>query len=197
VNNVINVVFLENGVIGYQSGGGSNYVHNHILRHMLTGQWGEVITTPISGTLITKTYNYTVPLSYNGIVPNIDNCDITIFVTRADNKTTHTGITIPAKNGGGATSLPESNIGINNLNVFPNPLNGTSIVTFNLENAENTSIELFSLLGTKIFHKELGNLGMGNHQVSLDFINEFNLSDGIYLLKLNAGTNTKTMKLIK
>ncbi|MFC2100447.1 Omp28-related outer membrane protein [Bacteroidota bacterium] len=92
--NKLNVVFLENHVFGYQASGGDNYDHKHIMRDLITGQFGENITTTSSGTEITRTYNYVVDASWN-----IDNCDISVFVTKSDDKTVHTGITIPAKNG--------------------------------------------------------------------------------------------------
>ena len=112
-NNKLNVVFLESGVVGYQSGGGSNYVHNHIMRNLLTGQWGETIMTTTQGTLVTRSYSYIVPVTYN-----IDNCDITIFVTQNDNKNTHTGITFPAKNG---TTVGVEDIASTSVSIYPNP----------------------------------------------------------------------------
>ena len=63
-NSLLNVVLLENGVIGWQTGGSENYEHNKILRDMLTGQWGEVITETTKGSYVKKTYEYTVPKGF-------------------------------------------------------------------------------------------------------------------------------------
>lgn len=44
----LNVALLESGVVGKQIDGGvtnANYVHKHMLRDMITGQWGEAIDT--------------------------------------------------------------------------------------------------------------------------------------------------------
>ena len=59
--NKINVVLLQNNVEGPQTGGASynpgamlpngNYNHQHMLRHMLTGQWGDDIPATTTGSL--------------------------------------------------------------------------------------------------------------------------------------------------
>lgn len=87
-NNKLNVAILENGVVGYQTGGEdpNNYVHNHILRDLVTGQWGETITETTSGSYVKKTYEYTFP---DGIIAA--NCDVVAFVTQNDNRYIYTG----------------------------------------------------------------------------------------------------------
>jgi hypothetical protein len=195
VNNEINVLFLENGVIGYQAGGGSSYVHNHILRNMLTGQWGDIVTTPTIGTLITRTYQYIVPTEYNGITNNINNCDITVFVTQNDHKTIHTGITIPANNG--STLINKNTVKLCDVNVFPNPLTDNSTLSFYLKTTENINIEIYNTLGENIIKKDLGILAMGNHTITLNFFDIDKLSKGIYILKINTGNSTSSIKVLK
>ncbi len=105
VANYVNVAFLESGQVGKQSnttGTVNEYVHNNILRHMLTGQWGEAIETTKSktGTKITKTYTYTVPTNYHdNAATDINKCDIAVFVTRGAGGTGEilTGIKLKAK----------------------------------------------------------------------------------------------------
>jgi hypothetical protein len=91
VKNHINVAFLQSGLIGKQSGGGDTYVHKHMLREMITGQWGDLVpeTMTAKGSKYTKTYTYTVPADYNGatIPPgggavDIDQCEVAVFVAR-------------------------------------------------------------------------------------------------------------------
>lgn len=110
--NYINVALVQNNVIGYQTAGGTNgtntntYNHMHILRHLLTGQWGDAVTTTTQGTLIQRTYTYTVPASYISIPCVISNCDITVFVTESHQEII-TGVEDVAVNGShdGSTSL--------------------------------------------------------------------------------------------
>ncbi|MFM8473657.1 MAG: Omp28-related outer membrane protein, partial [Candidatus Kapaibacterium sp.] len=77
--NRLNVVLLENNVIGVQSdyanGNRTDYRHMHMLRWMLTGQWGEEITTTTKGSLVKRVFTYTVPPAFNAL-----NCDVAAFV---------------------------------------------------------------------------------------------------------------------
>ncbi len=60
LKHTLNVYLTQDGVVGYQSGGGSYYTHNHALRTCLTGAWGEVIELN-EGETLTKTYEYEIP----------------------------------------------------------------------------------------------------------------------------------------
>ena len=81
--NYLNVAILQNNTTGPQTGGGmgNNYNHMHRLVHMVTGQWGETITTTTSGTLVDETFNYTIPTDYNGVPVNLQDLEIVAFVT--------------------------------------------------------------------------------------------------------------------
>ena len=56
----LNVWLTQNGMISSQTGGGSNYVHDHVFRGSLTGIWGEEIKL-VKGETITKVYEYDLP----------------------------------------------------------------------------------------------------------------------------------------
>lgn len=90
-NNLVNVAVLENGVIGWQSGGSATYTHNHILRDLLTGQWGEEVKDTDEGDLVKLQYQYNVNEDWD-----IDNMDVVVFVTKADRTYIYTGIELPA-----------------------------------------------------------------------------------------------------
>lgn len=99
-SNFINVALLQNKILGPQTGGnaGNNYEHNHMLRHLITGQWGEEITTTNEGTFIERTYTYTIPEDYIDIPVVVEDCDITVFVSESHQEI-YSGVTIPAING--------------------------------------------------------------------------------------------------
>ncbi|MCT4663859.1 MAG: Omp28-related outer membrane protein [Flavobacteriales bacterium] len=89
-NNKINVALLQSKVEGPQSGSAGNpsqvlpngnYEHNHMLRHLITGQWGEAIDTTTQGTTVTKTYTYTIPADLNGVAYEIGNLEVAAFIT--------------------------------------------------------------------------------------------------------------------
>ena len=81
--NYLTVAMLQDSIMGSQSGASSNpaqvvngtYCHMHVLRDMITPTWGEAITPTTQGTLITKTYEYTIPESIgnpNGVEVILD-----------------------------------------------------------------------------------------------------------------------------
>ena len=92
VTNNINVAFLQSGMVANQSGGGGSYVHKHVLRDLITGQWGDEVTEATTeGARISKTYTYTVPEDYNGpVIPPgggevvIGDCEVAVFVSRGN-----------------------------------------------------------------------------------------------------------------
>ncbi len=40
----INIFLTENGLTGYQSGGGNKYTHDHVVRKVMTSTWGDQLT---------------------------------------------------------------------------------------------------------------------------------------------------------
>lgn len=86
--NRLNVAFLQNNTLGPQTGGnmGDEYNHQHRLIHMLTGQWGETLTTTTAGTFVTRTYTYTIPAAYNSIVAEMGEFEIVAFVAEGQQK---------------------------------------------------------------------------------------------------------------
>lgn len=89
--NFINVALLQSNVEGPQTGGATynpdfvlpngNYSHQHMLRHLITGQWGEEITSTTTGSFIDLYYTYDVPAEYNEVLVNLADLDIIAFVT--------------------------------------------------------------------------------------------------------------------
>jgi hypothetical protein len=101
--NKLNVAVLQNEVVGPQSGMsgnpdyvvGTQYRHMHMLRHLITGQWGELLShegTGVipAGTFFTKTYTYTLPEAIRDVPLEFENLEIAAFVTK-DNQLIYTG----------------------------------------------------------------------------------------------------------
>jgi hypothetical protein len=88
--NKLNVALLQNNVEGPQTGGSTynasnilpngNYVHQHMLRHMLTGQWGVNIANTTAGSTDRDTFTYTIPASLNSIAYDLANLEVVVFV---------------------------------------------------------------------------------------------------------------------
>lgn len=57
---MLNLFLVQDGLAGYQSGAGSAYVHDHVFRGSLTGDWGVVVDL-IEGRTTSKTFHYVLP----------------------------------------------------------------------------------------------------------------------------------------
>ena len=104
-SNKLNVVLLQDSIIGPQSGASGNpsqvtsdgqYIHMSMLRDMLTGQWGDDITAPEgstvipAGTLIQRTYTYNIPGSISNELVKLGHLKLVVFVAK-DTKEIYTG----------------------------------------------------------------------------------------------------------
>ncbi len=89
--NLLNVALIQNNIIGPQVVNtsscnnpsqqvGTQYRHMHMLRHLLTGQWGETINTTTTGTFYTNTYTYTIPANLNNIEYVLEDLQVVVFV---------------------------------------------------------------------------------------------------------------------
>ena len=83
--NKLNVALLQNNTKGPQTGGGqgSNYVHMHRLVEMITGQWGEDITTTTAGTFVDRTYTYTIPAAYNNVPTELADMEVVAYIANS------------------------------------------------------------------------------------------------------------------
>ncbi len=103
--NKLNVVLVQDSIIGPQSGASGNpsqvtsdgqYIHMSMLRDMITGQWGDDITAPEgssvipAGTLIQRTYTYNIPGSISDELVKLGHLRLVVFVAR-DQQEIYTG----------------------------------------------------------------------------------------------------------
>ncbi len=98
--NFINVALIQDSIYGPQTGGGagSNYRHMHMLRHLITGQWGDEVNTTTTGSLVTRTYTYTVPEAYNSVPAVVEHMKVVVFVAE-DHQEVYTADEVDAING--------------------------------------------------------------------------------------------------
>ncbi len=81
--NLLNVALLQNNTLGPQTGGnmGNNYVHQHRLVYMVTGQWGVNIPVTTTNTFVDETFTYSIPADYNGVPVELADLEVVAFVT--------------------------------------------------------------------------------------------------------------------
>ena len=96
-SNFLNVAIVQNNVPGPQSGAASfnpgaiisgqwnpTYNHNHMLRHMMTGQWGEEITNISQGQFFSLQLTWVAPSDINGVILDLVDLDVVAFITEGN-----------------------------------------------------------------------------------------------------------------
>lgn len=88
--NLLNVALLQSNVYSSQAGGSSyypenmvngQYNHKHILRDLLTGQWGDTIRQTTAGSFFTKEYAYVIPGTIGDLnITNLDDLTVLVFI---------------------------------------------------------------------------------------------------------------------
>ena len=86
-------------------------------------------------------------------------------------------------------SFTEDNVSQN----FPNPFNNTSVVKVTLEYAANLSLEVYNLMGQKVYEVSAGKVNAGSHNLTID---ASEINSGIYFYTVKAGENSATKKMI-
>jgi hypothetical protein len=136
-SNFITVAITQNHVFGPQTGGGAgdNYEHMHMLRHFVTGQWGDEVSPTTAGTLIERTYTYTLPDAIREVELIPEDCEVAVFVTETTQEII-TGDVVHLING---TNLFIGSV----ISEDSHYMDGTQgeITTFNLEANSNLSGE--------------------------------------------------------
>lgn len=105
-SNFLNVALTQDDIWGPQTGASDFYPenvdpvtglykHGHMLRELLTGQWGDEITTVSQGTLVSRTYTYTLPAQIGDVPVDISKLHIVSFMTETRQNIMNAGGTTP------------------------------------------------------------------------------------------------------
>ena len=76
---------------------------------------------------------------------------------------------------------------------YPNPFSGTSVVTVELTESSNLSIEVFNLMGQQVYGYNAGIVGSGVHNLTIDGTN---LQSGVFFYTVKADETSVTRKMI-
>jgi endonuclease I/chitodextrinase len=130
----------------------------------------------------------TIPYSATATTTTISGLNVTgnVIISITGNSTASNRVKFDDLSWTCATSLGVDELEENSFEIYPNPSNGN--VKINFENSnEKYSVQVFSILGQKVFEKEYINS-------SSAAVN--NLQKGIYLVKITNDTKSVTKKLI-
>ena len=78
------------------------------------------------------------------------------------------------------------------VNVYPNPFNGNTNLTFTASEAGNATVVVYNLVGERVINMNLGSVSAGTQTVQLDFTS---MNAGIYLLSVTAAGETSTLRV--
>lgn len=78
------------------------------------------------------------------------------------------------------------------LRVYPNPASGFVQVLYNHKNTSDAALDIYNLAGRKVFHKKISTdrPGINRQRIS------FQLSGGMYIIRIKAGSEIARQKLI-
>jgi len=80
------------------------------------------------------------------------------------------------------------------VRMFPNPTTGNTNLEFTTTQAGMATLEVYNLIGERVMFRTLGNLPAGTNRAAVDFTS---MDAGIYLVNVNAGGETTTLRVTK
>ena len=197
ITNKMNVGILQNGIWGPQTGAsrnpdavdltkpnGNTYRHDHMLRAVLTGQWGEEIANTTKGSLFAKVYEYDVPEKIGDA--DVDPTQLEVYAFVAEGKGGVLSAEYVAVVEGtdprivDVTSISDLNSSITEVNVFPNPTSGNATLKVNSENSFNATIKVVAVTGA-VVSNSLTNVEAGSNEIVIEMNS---LEEGIYFVEV-------------
>lgn len=96
---------------------------------------------------------------------------------------------------GSGTSVPETPavLSESKVNMYPNPVKDMAKVSFELKGNASVSYQVYDMSGRQVKVESLGNYSEGKHEVNISMED---LAKGAYVLRLNAGNNTSSVKFM-
>ena len=84
------------------------------------------------------------------------------------------------------------------VSAYPNPFNPSTTIQYQIPQTDNVKIEIYDLLGSKIWYKNIDEQPAGKHKITWNGTdkNGGNVSSGVYLLKVQAGSFNQIYKLM-
>lgn len=95
---------------------------------------------------------------------------------------------------GGASGINNELASTINFNVYPNPIEDNSIISFTIPEKQNVELKIYDIIGREVSSIVKGNLSPGEHQYPI--AENADLSPGIYFIELGVDQQHFTKKLI-
>lgn len=93
------------------------------------------------------------------------------------------------------TSVPETpaTLAETKVSMYPNPVRDEAKVSFQLNDNATVSYQVYDMSGRQVKMESLGNFSQGKHEVNVTMSD---LAKGAYVLRLNAGSHTSSVKFM-
>gem|GEM_PF-485638 len=184
----VTLYLIEDSLYGTQSGGSSNYQHDHVIRAAINGITGEsgVITATTAGSTAEKTYTYTLNNAWRA-----EHCRLVAFV---NNYNTANVNDCKVMNATISDYLHDGEVGIDaaeyvDLRLYPNPATEFCV----LESADGIEeVRVMNALG----QEQMMLRHDGSGQMCLETAE---LAPGVYVVKVKSsrGTVTRRMAVVR
>lgn len=91
-----------------------------------------------------------------------------------------------------ATGIQEVSKGVY-MDVYPNPTSGDAYVAYSLKQGQNVSVNVYNMLGEKVYSQNEGKVDAGKHIITID---GKSLQNGVYFVKFSTDNGTTTKRLV-
>lgn len=153
----LHVALVQDHVLGPQAGGGAGdeYEHNHMLRDLLTGTWGETLPDAANGAFISKSYELEIPHAYGPVNVIPENMEVVVFISEGEGEIANSNHSapIPFVNYSLNPSIKDDGVSVCGTEVEPM----IEITNFGTEDLTDLEIT-YSINGVEYSHNWTGSL---------------------------------------
>lgn len=183
----LTIYLVEDSLIGYQSEGGNNYRHDHVVRACLTAAWGdEVINATNANATFSKTVTYTLPADMRAnkcyMVACVNNYGASATQGREVYNSTKSGYITDD----GGTPLAVEETSGTQMTLYPNPA------------TEHAYIRVGATIRSATVLSADGRVVLQMPSIGADMLdlNVSNYSNGIYIVQLVTDRGTAASRLV-
>lgn len=184
--NSLNIALIQNNIIAPQTLYGTApqpndfletglYSHNHVLRHLITGQWGFTID-PNDGPLLSRKFNYNIPGQFKNIPVDLTNLELVIFINEGNQEVLNAISVTPTFSPPETVSVQESENIITDL--YPNPVSKNATINIETKAKNIDQLNIIDISGRVLYQDKTF-----NQKTSLQ-LNSLNYKPGIYFIQL-------------
>jgi hypothetical protein len=191
-----------NGSAGHPYFGAGNpivgYPHRYVVREVLSGTWGDLIDPSSVGSQQTKTYNFTVPVTYD-----YEQLRVVAFLSNYVQDPDESGVNLEEIYviNSDASEVAVRGVGIEDdlvadgfsAWIAPNPTNGMTRVHFEMNTQTNLKVEVVDLMGRTIQQVAQEKFFAGEHELNFD-VSE--MSNGVYFVRFQSEQGVHTQRFM-